>query len=75
VDLQAVTFAEVTMLGTRVYQPADIEVAIGLLAAGVLDVTPLVSRTVELAGVPAALRSLERGESLKVLARCGSQTG
>jgi len=73
VDLRAVTFAELTLLGTRVYQPADIEVAIGLLADGVLDVTPLVSRTVELAGVPAALRSLERGESLKVLARCASQ--
>jgi (R,R)-butanediol dehydrogenase / meso-butanediol dehydrogenase / diacetyl reductase len=75
VDLRAVTFAELTLLGTRVYQPSDIEVAIGLLADGVFDVTPLVSRTVELAGVPAALRSLERGESLKVLARCGSQPG
>ena len=74
VDLRTVTFAELTLLGTRVYRPADIEVAIGLLADGVLDVTRLISRTVDLAGVPAALRSLERGEYLKVLARCGSQT-
>jgi (R,R)-butanediol dehydrogenase / meso-butanediol dehydrogenase / diacetyl reductase len=72
VDLAAVTFAELTLLGTRVYRPADIEQALGLLASGSLDVAPLVSEVVDLADVPAALDRLERGESVKILACCGS---
>jgi (R,R)-butanediol dehydrogenase / meso-butanediol dehydrogenase / diacetyl reductase len=72
VDLAALTFAELTLLGSRVYRPADLELALGLLAAGSLDVTSLVSEVVDLADVPEALGRLERGESVKILARCGS---
>jgi (R,R)-butanediol dehydrogenase / meso-butanediol dehydrogenase / diacetyl reductase len=72
VDLTTLTFAELTMLGTRVYRPADLDLALGLLAAGSLDVTPLISEVVDLADVPDALGRLERGESVKILARCGS---
>ncbi|HEY6297600.1 MAG TPA: hypothetical protein VIX15_18240, partial [Streptosporangiaceae bacterium] len=72
VDLAVVTFAELTLLGTRVYRPADLDLALGLLAAGLVDVTPLVSEVVDLADVPEALGRLERGESVKILARCGS---
>jgi (R,R)-butanediol dehydrogenase / meso-butanediol dehydrogenase / diacetyl reductase len=68
VDLQTVTFAELTLLGTRVYRSADIDVALGLLADGAFDVTPLISEIVDVNDVPAALGRLERGESLKVLA-------
>jgi threonine dehydrogenase-like Zn-dependent dehydrogenase len=71
VDLQAVTFSELALLGTRVYRPADIELALGMLAACTFDVTPLVSQIVDLDGVPAALDRLESGQSLKVLVRCG----
>jgi (R,R)-butanediol dehydrogenase / meso-butanediol dehydrogenase / diacetyl reductase len=66
-DLAAVTFAEITVLGARVYRAADIARALELLAAGAVDVTPLVSEVVDLNGVPAALDRLERGESVKVL--------
>jgi len=69
-DLQAVAFAELTVVGTRVYQPADITTALELLAAGTVDVSGLVSEIVDLKDVPAALIRLGKGESLKVLARC-----
>jgi (R,R)-butanediol dehydrogenase / meso-butanediol dehydrogenase / diacetyl reductase len=72
-DLRAVTFAELTLTGARVYRGGDIEAALALLADGVLDVTPLISQVVELEEVPAALRRLERGEALKILARIHPQ--
>jgi (R,R)-butanediol dehydrogenase / meso-butanediol dehydrogenase / diacetyl reductase len=74
VDLQTVTFAELTMTGTRVYRPEDLRVALALLAGGTLDVTPLVSDVVDPDDVPGAFRRLERGESLKVLVRCGGHS-
>jgi (R,R)-butanediol dehydrogenase / meso-butanediol dehydrogenase / diacetyl reductase len=69
VDLAAVTFAEITVLGARVYRPADIELALGLLVAGSVDVAPLISEVVDPGDIPAALGRLERGESIKALAR------
>jgi 2-desacetyl-2-hydroxyethyl bacteriochlorophyllide A dehydrogenase len=69
-DLQAVTFGELNLVGTRVYTPMDIDTALALLTAGSVDVTSLVSEVVEFAGVSDALGRLERGESVKVLVRC-----
>jgi (R,R)-butanediol dehydrogenase / meso-butanediol dehydrogenase / diacetyl reductase len=66
-DLRAVTFAELTLTGARVYTPADIDVALTLLAE--TDLTPLISQVVDLEEVPAALRRLERGEAVKILVR------
>lgn len=74
-DLASVTFAEIRVLGARVYQAADIGQALRLLATGSVDVTPLVSEIVDLDEVPAALDRLERGESVKVLARFGPRYG
>jgi (R,R)-butanediol dehydrogenase / meso-butanediol dehydrogenase / diacetyl reductase len=65
VDLRAVTFAELTLTGTRVYRPADIDLALTLLET--LDVSPLVSDVVPLDEAAAAFGRLARGESLKVL--------
>jgi (R,R)-butanediol dehydrogenase / meso-butanediol dehydrogenase / diacetyl reductase len=73
VDLATLTFAELTMTGTRVYRPTDLDQALGLLAAGSFDVTPLISEVVDLDDVPAALGRLERGESVKILARINYQ--
>jgi (R,R)-butanediol dehydrogenase / meso-butanediol dehydrogenase / diacetyl reductase len=74
VDLQTVTFAELTMTGTRVYQPDDLRIALQLLAGGAVDVSRLVSDVVDPEEVQDAFGRLEHGESLKVLVRCGSQS-
>jgi len=73
VDLQAVTFGELRLAGTRVYQPADIRTALDLLAGGTLDTAPLLSDVVGLADAPGALERLARGEALKVLVACAGQ--
>ena len=73
VDLQAVTFGELQLVGTRVYQPADIRTALALLAGRTLDTGPLLSEVVSLAEAPAALQRLARGEALKVLVACAGQ--
>lgn len=67
VDLQHVTFAELSLVGTRVYTPEDIDEALGLLAAGAVEPSALVSDVVDFDGVESALARLRRGESLKVL--------
>ncbi|HUA40096.1 MAG TPA: alcohol dehydrogenase catalytic domain-containing protein [Streptosporangiaceae bacterium] len=74
VDLQTVTFAELNVVGTRVYQPHDLATALRLLASGSVDVTGLISDVVELQDVPDALLRLSRGQALKVLVRCDSQS-
>ena len=73
VDLQALTFGELQLVGTRVYQPADIRTALALLAGRTLDTAPLLSEVVSLAEAPAALERLARGEALKVLVACAGQ--
>ena len=73
VDLQAVTFGELQLVGTRVYQPADLRTALALLAGRTLDTAPLLSEVVSLAEAPAALERLARGEALKVLVACAGQ--
>jgi threonine dehydrogenase-like Zn-dependent dehydrogenase len=72
-DLQSVTFAELSVVGTRVYRPHDLSTALRLLASGCVDVADLISDVVELQDVPDALLRLSRGQALKVLVRCDSQ--
>jgi len=72
-DLQSVTFAELNVVGTRVYRPHDLSTALRLLASGSVDVTGLITDVVELQDVPDALLRLSRGQALKVLVRCDSQ--
>jgi 2-desacetyl-2-hydroxyethyl bacteriochlorophyllide A dehydrogenase len=67
VDLQQVTFAELSLLGTRVYTPADVDAALELLAGGAVRVADLVSEIVGFDGVTDSLNRLRRGEALKVL--------
>jgi threonine dehydrogenase-like Zn-dependent dehydrogenase len=43
-DLLSVMFAEITIVGTRIYQRGDIEAAIELVITGRLDTHPLISK-------------------------------
>ncbi|WP_249998554.1 zinc-binding dehydrogenase [Actinoplanes sp. M2I2] len=67
VDLQRVTFAEIEMIGTRVYRRDDLETAIRLLDSGAVDPRPLLTRTVPLAAADTALDLLRAGSEIKVL--------
>ena len=67
VDLRAVTFGELTVVGTRVYSRADIRVATAMVASGRFDPEPFLTRTVPLDEAPRAIEDLRRGVGLKVL--------
>ena len=44
IDLLSVMFAEITIIGTRIYQRSDIEAAIELVTTGKLDARRLISK-------------------------------
>jgi len=73
-DLQAVLFRELSIHGNRVYTPDDIDAALALLAAGDVDVRPLLTGIVSLDEVPAALRRLREGKGVKYVVDCGGRT-
>jgi (R,R)-butanediol dehydrogenase/meso-butanediol dehydrogenase/diacetyl reductase len=66
-DLQDIVFRELDTVGTRVYERADIETAVAMIATGRFDPSPLITGTVALADAPAALDRLRAAEDLKVL--------
>jgi (R,R)-butanediol dehydrogenase/meso-butanediol dehydrogenase/diacetyl reductase len=68
-DLLSVMFAEITIVGTRIYQRGDIEAAIELVITGRLDTHPLISKIFPLDEAVRAIESLRRGEGMKVLIR------
>jgi 2-desacetyl-2-hydroxyethyl bacteriochlorophyllide A dehydrogenase len=67
VDLLQLMFAELTVVGTRIYLREDIEAAIGLVTSGRLDARAVVSRIHPLRDAVAAVEGLRRGEGMKVL--------
>ena len=71
-DLFRVFWRELTVLGARVYERADVERAVGLVANGVVPVDRVVTRVVPLESAPEAFARLESGGELKVLVRCGT---
>ncbi len=71
-DLQAVLFRELTLLGNRVYRPRDIDAALGMLAADPAAFRPLVSDVVDLGGAPGAFARLRAGEGVKYLVSTGA---
>jgi (R,R)-butanediol dehydrogenase/meso-butanediol dehydrogenase/diacetyl reductase len=71
VDLLSVMFAEITIVGTRIYQRSDIEAAIHLVTTGMVDAHSLISKVFPLKEAVAAVESLRRGEGLKVLIEPG----
>jgi len=66
-DTRRVHYEELRLLGVFHHTPALIRRAVGLLADGTLDPTPLVTHEMGLAAVPDALALMSRGEALKVL--------
>jgi len=71
VDLLSVMFAEITIVGTRIYQRSDIEAAIHLVTTGVVDAHRLISKVFPLNEAVGAVESLRRGEGLKILIEPG----
>jgi (R,R)-butanediol dehydrogenase / meso-butanediol dehydrogenase / diacetyl reductase len=67
VDLLAVMFSEITIIGTRVYQRSDIEAAIELITTDKLNVRGLISKIFPLHDAVTTVDSLRRGEQMKVL--------
>ena len=67
VDLLSVMFAEITIIGTRIYQRTDIEAAIELITTGKVDARRLISKIFSLNDAVSAIDSLRRGEGMKVL--------
>jgi L-iditol 2-dehydrogenase len=68
-DTRRVHYEELRLLGVFHHTPALIRRAVGMLAAGTLDPTPLVTHEMGLGDVPRALDLMSRGQALKVLIR------
>jgi len=75
VDLQRVFWRELRILGARVYQRADFERAVELLATGVIPVDALVTSVVPLEQTGRAIDELASGAALKILVDVASAEG
>ena len=70
-DLFRLFWRELTVIGARVYERADYERAVELLANGVVPADVLISAVVPLAQAPEAFVQLEEGSGvMKVLVDC-----
>jgi len=67
VDLQRIFWRELTIVGARVYEPADFERAVELISSGAIPTEALITRVVPIAQTQAALNDLEAGTAMKVL--------
>ena len=67
VDLQAIVFRELRLVGTRVYTRRDFEAAARLIADGAVDPEPLITDVVPLEAGPEAIERLRAGRGIKVL--------
>jgi len=70
VNLFRVFWRELTLIGARVYERADFEEAVSLLARGMIPASELISRVEPLDAVSAAFAELESGRAMKVLIDC-----
>ena len=71
-DLRALTFKEVTVLGTRVYSRDDLTVATAMVTDGRFDPDPLITRAVPLTEAPPAMDDLRAGREVKLLVQGSS---
>jgi L-iditol 2-dehydrogenase len=70
VDLQAVMFRELSIVGHRTYLTDDIQSALGILAADHALLRPLISDVIPADQVQAAMRALAAGDAMKVIVEC-----
>ena len=70
IDLHPFFWRELELLGARLYERADVEEAVRLVAGGHLPVAALVSHVLPLADVGQAFAALEAGGAVKVLVDC-----
>lgn len=72
VNLHAMFWRELTLIGARVYERQDFETAIDLVADGVIPADLLITRIEPLENLPAAFEALAAGEAMKILIDCQS---
>ena len=76
VELYRFFWRELTLIGARLYQRADFEKAVDLVADGTIPAAQLISKIVPLAQAPAAFGALEAGgDVMKVLVHCAQAAG
>jgi (R,R)-butanediol dehydrogenase/meso-butanediol dehydrogenase/diacetyl reductase len=72
IDLFRFFWREIDMLGARVYEPADYEEAIALVASGRIDVDRLITDRHDLPAIQSAFEALDGNPTaMKTLIRCG----
>jgi len=72
VDLFSVFWRELTIVGARVYERADFEEAVRLLAAGRIPADTLITDVVPLAETAGAFETLDAGGAMKILVDCAA---
>lgn len=70
VDLHAVFWRELTLIGARVYERPDFETAIALVADGEIPAQMLITRIEPLENLPSAFEALATGQAMKILIDC-----
>lgn len=70
-DLQRVFWRELRVLGARVYQRADFDTAVELLASGAIPTEKLITRILPMEEIEEALDDLARGRAMKLLVNVG----
>jgi 2-desacetyl-2-hydroxyethyl bacteriochlorophyllide A dehydrogenase len=70
VNLFRVFWRELTLIGARVYERADFELAVELLASGAIPVAQLTTSVEPLDRVAQAFAQLESGTAMKILIDC-----
>jgi (R,R)-butanediol dehydrogenase / meso-butanediol dehydrogenase / diacetyl reductase len=74
-DLQAVTFRELDVRGTRVYTPAEIDTALALLQDLADSCRQLITAIHPIEAATGAIAALEQGQEMKVLIAVGADAG
>lgn len=69
IDLQAVSFKELEVIGTRVYSRDDLQTAARMITSGAFDPRPLLTRVVTVDEAPQAIGDLASGRDVKVLVK------
>jgi (R,R)-butanediol dehydrogenase / meso-butanediol dehydrogenase / diacetyl reductase len=73
VDLHRIFLRELRILGARVYERADIERAVELVATGVIPAGRLITRIEPITATADAFAALEGGRAMKILIDCRAE--